>query len=252
MKRIEGEREFSGLSCGVDRLQTITKRLMFGKLQVRPARPGEAERIAQIAAAVNINRYGYLGKGFLVYTLCAAEYRKRIRDGQHIHVFTIDKKIVGFVCGYDRQQFESYLVDNTLGHEPSIGREVQRLAAERGDKHYVFLDQIALLPDYQDRGLGELFFLQFCKDVRGPYYVGMVEGPMANPRIDYWRARGFFKIGHVQEKVPNRFAGVDAAYNIDRLVLWGIYLLLDDGFQIVRCRKLGGDKGTNGEDFKPL
>ena len=197
-------------------------------LDVRRAVDGEADRIAQIADAVNIHRYAYLGKGFLVYTLSASEYKKRIYDRQHVYVFIYGKDIIGFVCGYGRKRFESYLSDGTLGHEPTIGREVQRVATERGDKHYAFLDQIAILPEYQDQGLGETFFGKFCQLIDGLYYVAMVEGPLPNPRIAYWRARGFARVGEVFEPLPPRFA--ETTNSSPGFMQWGIYLLPNKGF----------------------
>jgi len=115
-------------------------------VSIRPARQADSVTIAEIAQAVNIHRYAYQEKGFLVYSLTATEYGRRIADGQHVYVFTLDEKTIGFVCGYTRDQFESYLSDGTLGHEPTIGNEVRRLATSRGDDAYEFLDQIGILP----------------------------------------------------------------------------------------------------------
>lgn len=205
-----------------------------GALRILRATPDDAAEIARIAAAVNVHKCAYLGKGFLVYTLNPNEYRKRIRDHQHLYAFWVGCKIVGFVCGYDRGQFETYLADGTLGHEPALGLAIKRQAAERGDHRYAFLDQIAILPEYQDRGLGEWFFDRFCRLVPGPYYVAMVEAPIENPRISYWRARGFSRLGRVEERLPPRFADASSMKTTFSTISWGIYVLRPVNFR-ARC-----------------
>jgi ribosomal protein S18 acetylase RimI-like enzyme len=201
------------------------------EVSIRPAEPEDSAAIAEIALAVSIYRYAYQEKGFLVYSLTAAEYSRRIADGQHVYVFMLDGRIIGFVCGYTKGRFESYLADGTLGHEPTIGNEVRRLASCRADHAYVFLDQIGVLPGFQDKGYGEACFAAFCAAVRGPYYVAMVEGPLPNPRIAFWKARGFQRIGVIEEPLSERFAPSRPPTLPNAVIMWGLYVLPEGGFR---------------------
>jgi hypothetical protein len=175
-------------------------------------------------------------RGFLVYTLSALEYRKRVVDGQHIYVFEIDGVAVGFICGYGEAAVQTYLDDHTLSHESDVCHAIQTAARTRGDARYSFLDQIAIKPQFQERGLGEEFFHLFCQVVPGPYYVVMLEQPIFNPRIHYWCARGFTRIGHVIELLPNRFAPAHGAAAVSGELTWGIYVLATRGFVSLRAR----------------
>jgi len=199
----------------------------------------QADTIAHIADSVNIHTYAYQGKGFLVYGLTKDEYEKRIKDNSYVYVFMIGKKVIGFVCGYDRHQFEDYLSNETLGHEPVIGAAIGRHARERGDQQYAFLDQIAILPRYQDQGYGELAFNHFCEQLNCPYCVAMAEGPLRNPRIEYWQDRGFIRIGEAIEYLPDRFNGIRAVGGPIKRILWGIYTLPMSGFRPIRHTSCG-------------
>jgi hypothetical protein len=195
------------------------------EIVLRLADPTDAATIEKIASAVNVHKYSHIGKGFLVYTLSAMEYRKRILEGQHIYMFDFGGQSVGFICGYDQRGLAYYLKETTLSHESSVCHAIQGLAAERGDAQYLFLDQIAILPALQDQGFGEKFFLHFCQTVSGPFYVAMLEAPTRNPRIAYWQARGFLRIGQALERLPQRFAPKDMHPVISDKLIWGIYVL---------------------------
>jgi GNAT superfamily N-acetyltransferase len=183
-----------------------------------------------IASTVNIHEYSHHNRGFLVYTLTATEYRKRIADGQYVFLFDYKGEPVGFVCGYDDEGLDRYYRDETLSHESSVCRAVMEAARKQGDRSYLFLDQISVLPSMQNRGLGERYFDLFCKHIRGPFYVAMLEAPIRNPRIDFWLKRGFKRLGYVDEVLPERFSHHASGQTATPNLRWGIYLLEDWGY----------------------
>lgn len=217
----------------VDHTSRITDDSML--CRIRYAAPGDAKQIANIAASVEAKRVIDLTNGFLIYSLTADEYRQRIEDKQHIYVFLVRDTIAGFICGYDAATLERYTRMPVLAHESIIAQSVLHLSAIHGHANYAFLDSIALLPDYQNMGYGEQAFEQFCAVVSGPYFVAMLEGPIRNPRIDYWCRRGFIRIGGVQQPVPERFGLPQRlACEHANLLEWGIYLLPQHGFTPAR------------------
>jgi len=202
------------------------------ELDLRLAEKSDADVIAQIASSVNVYHYSKWGRGFLIYTLTAEDYRKRIIDGNSLYLFLLNGQPIGYVCGYNQDMLKEYLSTSILSHESSIGHNVQTLAHNRGNKRYLYLDQIAILPVFQELGLGEQFFCRFCEICRGPYYVAMLEAPLRHPRISYWEARGFQRIGNAIELLAEQFIPRHQQHNHNHLrkLLWGIYILLDKTF----------------------
>ena len=99
------------------------------------------------------------------------------------------------------------------------------------DSDFCFLDQIAILPEFQDRGFGERCFLAFTQTVKGPYYAAMLEQPVRNPRIQYWEKRGFMRIDEAEEVLQARFEPHEHPSVSCTPLLWGIYLLQDAGYR---------------------
>jgi hypothetical protein len=205
----------------------MARRLRFDKCNtgIRRARPSDAIFISELASAVNIFSYSNQQRGFLVYSLPPSEYRKRIADKQCVYIFELEGKSVGFICGYNERGLVRYSRDQTLSHESQICSAVIHFAVRRKISQFVFLDQISIVPELQDRGLGETYFRQFCQNVRGPFYVAMLESPIRNPRIDYWVKRGFARIGEALERLPHQFGPKDRTQTSSDELLWGIYLL---------------------------
>ena len=201
----------------------------YHPISIRKACPSDGGVIAKIAAALDVRNGSNPDGGFLVYTLRREEYELRVRDNQHVYVFQCSNHPVGFVCGYDRRLLRQYLADSTLSHEATVCRTVLELAKDRGHADFRFLDQIGILPPYQNHGLGEAFFLKFIRTIHGPFYAAMLEEPLRNPRIEYWQKRGFERIGYSYESVPPHLGVNEWPFPTTRL-LWGIYILQDKAF----------------------
>lgn len=208
---------------------TQVSRVYESNTGIRRARPSDAIFISELASAVNIFSYSNQQRGFLVYSLPPPEYKKRIADKQCVYIFELEGKSVGFVCGYNERGLVRYLRDQTLSHESQICSAVIHFAARRQFSRFLFLDQISIVPELQDRGLGQVYFRQFCQNVRGPFYVAMLESPVRNPRIDYWVKRGFARIGEARERLPPQFGTKDRTQTSSDELLWGIYLMEESG-----------------------
>jgi ribosomal protein S18 acetylase RimI-like enzyme len=196
----------------------------LNQIVLRRAEGADAELIASIASGVNIHKYAQHHNGFLVYSLTAAEYAKRISDGHYVFMFEYKGQSIGFLCGYDEEGLERYHKDNTLSHESSICKSIMEAAMSSEHLSYLFLDQVAILPSLQNCGLGERYFDLFCEHLQGrPFYGAMLEAPVRNPRIDFWRKRGFTRLGQVEENLPERFRK-HPNHSVQDTFLWGIYL----------------------------
>lgn len=210
---------------------------LLSVLQVRRATLADAEVIAAIASAVNVHTGTHPEGGFLVYTLRPDEYGKRVLDNQHVFLFLVGDEPVGFICGYELHALEQYIRDATLAHETTVCTTILAVAEQHHDRDFRFLDQIAILPKFQNLGLGESCFLHFTQTVTGPYYVGMVEAPIKNPRIAYWHRRGFIRIGQAWEPLPARFAPPRCGTGPGLPWLWGLYRLAEGGYRPQRLSR---------------
>ena len=222
-----------------ERANTMDAMWLSDRLMIRRARAHDAEAIADIARAVNVHDFSRYGRGFIVYTLSAREYAERTLNWSCVYLFIREGRTVGYVCGCRESELQYSLSAGALDHQPCVCGTIQRMAQERRDKHYLFLEQIAILPEFQDRGIGEVCFCWFCDRHAAPFYVGMLEGPVRNPRIDYWQKRGFERIGQATESLPERFLCSPTEPAASRRLLWGIYILSDRSFRPMRGRVLG-------------
>jgi GNAT superfamily N-acetyltransferase len=206
----------------------------FPKLSVRRATQADAETIAGIAASVDFHDDLRLGRGFIVYTLPAADYARRILRGYLAYMFLMNGHPIGYICGCDHVRLARDLADETLAHQSNVCRTIMAQARDRVDKQYLFLEQIAILPEFQDKGFGEAFFGKFCDLHPGPFYVSMLEGPVRNPRIAYWEARGFQCVGVAREVLPFRFVTSPVGGNLPCELRWGVYVLPTNGYRSVQ------------------
>ncbi len=205
--------------------------------RIRSAVRQDSQRIAQIAMAVAARNLNDLSYGFLIYPLAAEEYGRRIADKQFVYMFLVQDSIVGFICGYNRDALVRYSRSTVLAHESVVIETILEFADSHGDPDFVFLDSIALLPTFQNRGFGEQAFAQFCSLVQRSFYVAMLEKPIRNPRIAYWSRRGFVRIGEARQPVSPRFALPHSRVTTPRdLLKWGIYALQSQSFKPQRPR----------------
>lgn len=213
----------------------------FGELVIRAAVPSDGDRIAEIAALVNIHNYAQFNRGFLFYSLTTEEYARRIIAGHIVHVFALDDEMVGFVCGMDQVALNEAIVVHErlaaargLPLSDIVSRTVRGLAADSRHDNYLFVDQIALLPEWQNLGLGEQFAWHFSQLHRRRYYIDLLESPLRNPRIQYWHRRGFIKVGEVRERPPERFVRQEGGTRALEHLTWGIYTLPALAFKPIR------------------
>ena len=212
-------------------------RLETSQLRIVQAQPSDADSIAEIAALVNIHNYAQFDRGFLFYSLTPEEYRKRIEDGHRLYLLNHRDQSIGFVCGVRGTSIEKILSQEFVYNE--LYSRAARIARERGISQYLFLDQVAVLPEWQNKGYGEALSILFLEAENGSaIFADFLEAPLRNPRIPYWCRRGFQKITELVEHPSDRFLAAESALELDpgsfETLTWGIYLLPAGGFTPIR------------------
>ena len=196
----------------------------FKMLVNRYARATDSEKMMEIAKAVNVHSLDYFkqGKGFLVQSLSKDEYLKRILEDNRIMVLEFDKNVVGFICGFTSESIDILIEKTVLGHELNIIKKMNQIAFENHINRYIFLDQIAIDPNFQGKGFGRQLFLHYIDITGGHFFAAMLEKPIINPRINYWLEYGFMYMGSVEQVLDQRFHPDAPPLNTGSLT-WGIY-----------------------------
>jgi ribosomal protein S18 acetylase RimI-like enzyme len=118
-------------------------------IEISEATELDAPGIALVAKAVKY-KPGKGQRGFLIHVKSEEEYGERIRLSKHFFVAREGGKAIGFLMAYDKN--ELVLLKEKLSHEDSVAGEL--LCQECAD--FIFIDQVAVLPEYHDRGVGQL------------------------------------------------------------------------------------------------
>jgi hypothetical protein len=191
-------------------------------LTLRPAHSGDAGWLSALSHRVAVHGRLAGGKGFLVYPLSPERYRDRIEDRHSVLIFEDAGGRVGFLCGVLSSHIRRALSE--WKQYTALYEMVDKRAAAMGLDSYFFLDQLVIDPDRQDQGYGKRAFALFRDSDRRAIFIDVLEGPEPNPRLTWWLARGFKRIGEVIDHPPPEFnlAALGPAWNT---LHWGVYLL---------------------------
>ncbi len=177
---------------------------------IRQAKPKDLNQICEIANQIKINYNNPQKTGFLVYVLTPQEYRLRIKLSDFFYVAEENNQIIGFLMCYDNKNLQKLLKNGKLNHEDQL---VKTIASKK--EPYVFGDQIAIIPNKAQLGIGKLFMKNLFKDMKteniNSLYVGILHKPALNTASErFCEKQGFI----MQEKITNS----------DKHT-WGIYKL---------------------------
>ncbi len=184
-------------------------------VEARP--PVDMDLVASIARAVRVDTFAAKGRGFLVSPLSADEYANRIANGYTIHLLMQGDSPVGMVSGIRSENLTR--PDRPTSTLPAVHAFIRDYCQREAIAHYFVLAQLAVLPDHQNHGHGAAFLHLLLKDVARPVFIDVLERPLENPRLRWWRAQGFTRIGDVPEVLP-----ADRPVFGSRELTWGIYM----------------------------
>ncbi|MCC6953761.1 MAG: hypothetical protein IT290_06560 [Deltaproteobacteria bacterium] len=199
------------------------------RFELRRATTEDAETIAYIAALVNINNYSHFDRGFLLFSFSQQEYADKIEHGYHVYLFVLDGEPIGFTSAVRRNLIQT----DHSGRDvyPSLYPAVEKKARELGLDDYVVVHQVAIIPNEQNKGYGEIFISRLNRVESGPYFSVMLESPLRNPRIRYWSNRGVEKIEEIRERPSSLFLAMESGESpVDELV-WGLYYVDERGWR---------------------
>lgn len=187
----------------------------------------DSKAMYDIASKVNVHQLDFVesGRGFLVHSLDDKSYAELIgHQLQTLGVFA-DGQLVGYlvgnyVCG---DQTDNGLQPN--GYFDQVGQAICDVSKTLGDKMVLYLDQIAIHPDYQGRGLGKRLFFSYVEMYSGPFYALILEKPLRHPRIEFWCSIGFSRVAGVCETLREKFEPGLPPLS-DSELCWGIYRLI--------------------------
>lgn len=112
---------------------------------IRKASPSDAKEIRKITLTLNINRDSKEKTGFVEFKVpTEKDYIKRILKNDFFYVTEENNKIIGFISGYS-----DYFLS-----ELKIRDEIIDFIEERKIKPYIYCEQLAVIDEYTNKGLG--------------------------------------------------------------------------------------------------
>jgi len=126
-------------------------------------------------------------RGFLLFVKPEEAYAKRFSFSQYCSVAERGRTIVGFLIAHDRRELEA--MGDLLQYPKAL---LQKLYALE-HPHWIYIDQIAVHPEYQHQGIGQHLYDFVFGDTKASFLIaGVTHKPIAN-----LVSRSFFeKNGH--------------------------------------------------------
>ena len=185
-------------------------------LSIDAAREEAAPLISEMAGEVSLDRFGAQGRGFLIYPMEPERYAHRIRGGHGIFLLRAGGETVGFIAGVGSDIIEREV--RQAQHYNNMYALVTAWAHHHRIQRYFFLDQMVIRPERQNEGLGARLFTLFRRWLRGAVFIDVLEEPVENPRLKWWKAQGFERVTEIRE------VGREGLFDSEPLC-WGIYVL---------------------------
>jgi ribosomal protein S18 acetylase RimI-like enzyme len=178
---------------------------MKGSVTIRRAQAGDAEVVHALAEAAEASELsGDAGTaGFLIHAQPAAEYAARIAVASHFYLAEADGEVAGFLLAANAASLR--VMRRGMAGEDAVVDYV----LDCGGEGLVYLDQIAVRPHSQRRGIGRELFRQLVRDSAGGTLMGAIlHAPIRNAAsIGFFAGEGFRCRAEVREAD----------------LLWGIY-----------------------------
>lgn len=181
----------------------------------------EIDAIASMVKSVSAASFRDKGKGFIVFAKDAEWYRRRIEQSHIVGILKSANKVLGFFCGVPSSEIDSTIQNSTVYNEAYSF--VQEWTHKESVNDYFFLDQLVIDPAFHDQGFGKKLLSQIQAQVRSDIFIDVLEKPLVNPRLMWWKKRGFLRIGEVREKLDSLAASAfDGKFSE---ITWGLYHL---------------------------
>lgn len=197
---------------------------------IRLARQEDAPQIHAIAKSLYINRPNFdLKSGFIVYYLEEEEYAIRIRNNP-FYVTIVNGKVIGYLMAYSDTMLKYYVKNNIVTHEEEILKILFDYCNTNNIHEFVFIDQLAISPEFQKMGYGGYLLKQLCSDTKGPYFGIILNKPICNPNENIFYNKRMKKLGEVEMVAKDKWQMVDVKGNPVKFT-WGIYITETFGFK---------------------
>lgn len=179
------------------------------------------DAIATMVKSVSAASFKDKGKGFIVFAKDAEWYRNRIEQSHTVGILKSADRVLGFFCGVPSSQMAATIINSNIYNEAYSF--VQEWAYKESINDYFFLDQLVIAPAFHDQGFGKKLLNQLLELVRTDIFIDVLEKPLVNPRLMWWKERGFLRIGEVRETLDSQAASAfDGEFSE---ITWGLYHL---------------------------
>lgn len=171
----------------------------------------DAEGIAKIAESLRLNLEKVYPNGFLLYPKNTQWYQDRIREGfehkgDYFYVAREGEHLVGYILGTEGLLLPEY-IQKGLVTCPETAQHLYNRT-----KHFVFGEQIGVIPDCTRKGIGSRLLEHLTKEIDAKserILVNIAHAPVKNEAsINFCRHEGF--------SLLHEFSNSDGS-------LWGIY-----------------------------
>jgi [ribosomal protein S18]-alanine N-acetyltransferase len=161
-------------------------------------------------------------KMFIISKTKPSEWQD-IRKG----VFYVEAEVFEEALRYDEEDFESFMLDNTLNYVIWDGDKIIGYSMScpiENDERYeedpnygkndtIHLESTALLPDYRGKGLGQKLFLKFLEDAKALGYKRAVMDATSEQMLGLGLKYGFVKI-----KFYEKWQGERSSWYMEKLL----------------------------------
>ena len=161
------------------------------KFIIRKAEVDDAKEIADIVESVSLDRVGDPEKGFLAYNKGEEGYSELIKKSEYCYVAVKEDKVVAFLVAYP---------NDMIIPDSSINKYFYNFS----DENFVYIFQIAVLPEFQGMKIGECLYERLFEDTKGIKKMVISSAEPYNKNSEQFHLRmGFKKIDKIRRDEDN-------------------------------------------------
>lgn len=168
-------------------------------VQYRKAVPDDASAVVALANELEFNK-GDDGQsatehGFLLYAKSEETYKQRFSVSKNSVVAELDGKLIGYLIVHDRDEHKE------LGDLLRYPITLKNYLLNQIETDYLYIDQIAIYPEYQQHGIGQHLYDFVFADISDRTIIACVAiEPLPNHASEaFFTKNGFAKKQELQE-----------------------------------------------------
>jgi GNAT superfamily N-acetyltransferase len=186
--------------------------------RLRLVSANEIGTIATLAERVSAGRWAHQGRGFVVGAYTASGYLEKMRNGWVFYLCELldndgSARVVGYIAGATSESLQR--ADSLSDYWKIVSTRARLLKTDR----FFVLEQMAIDPDFQGKGLGKRFFDELSARVSRATFFRVIEAPLNYPHREFWQKRGFTRLDVFETPAESLSATLLGSQKLS----WGIY-----------------------------